>query len=233
MNQQLRRKWSSSLHRRLYHYALKRLLASGKPYQPIGEHSSSMKDRPDEAFETRWQSVVQAANRLQTRNLLDVGCSEGYFTRRAATELGLISLGVDSNRTRLRLGTGLADLEDQYGYGFLAQKLTPESIRQLPCFDLVLCFSVVHHIIAAQGPEAGVRFLASLRQITGSGLLFDMGTPLETSHRWAPALEFLLDDIPGRTADYLRSAGFASVEHIGDAAGHFDSTSRPIFLCRP
>jgi cyclopropane fatty-acyl-phospholipid synthase-like methyltransferase len=119
------------------------------------------------------------------RNLLDVGCAEGWFVRRAATDLGIFAIGIESTDTMI-VGE-LARLHDRTERaGTLRAFVTPEVIRALPKFDAVLCLSVLHHVIRAFGIGAAEQYLRALASRVGKVLLFEIGTAAESS--WSAAL---------------------------------------------
>lgn len=204
-----------------------------KPYQPVGDLKSPDCRRPASAFEARWEAIAQAASGTDMRSFLDVGSAEGYFVRRAARELGLFALGVEGNWGRVSMGTALAELSNDRGYGFAYGVFTPADIRRLPIFDIVVCLSVLHHVIRRSDREGGIDFLKALGSITGKRFIFDMGGPGETSHSWAKQLGFLSGDVNARIAEYLHEAGFSDVQIVGESFGHRDPVTRAIFSCAP
>lgn len=191
--------------------------------------------RPAVAFTTRWQRVAEAIRQHEARNLLDVGCAEGYMIRRAADECGVFAVGLEMDWRRIRTGLAERDLGGEYRHGIVPMHVSPESLLSLPTFDVVICFSVLHHVIRLHGLDEGRSFLSSLARITGKCFLFDMGSPEETAFNpeWGKILAFLEGDVAGKTAELLRTAGFRDVTHIDDTPGYVESGIRPLFLCRP
>lgn len=74
----------------------RRVIAYAKPYQPLGSHATVAMARPAEAFEKRWEMVSQVLQEYHAASFCDLGCAEGYYARRAASEHGLFSIGIDS-----------------------------------------------------------------------------------------------------------------------------------------
>ena len=58
--------------------------------------------------------------------------------------------------------------------------MTPEAIRSLPQFDVVLCLSVLHHVIRAFGIVAAEQFLCALATRVNKVLVFEIGTADDT-----------------------------------------------------
>lgn len=207
-----------------------------KSYQPVEGVQFVSQRRPDSAFLKRWQIVSDVIKQHQPNNLLDIGCAEGFFIRKAASEHDLFAVGCEYNWRPLGIGAAMAELKDEQGYGFVRIFLTPDTLKKLPKFDMVICFSVLHHVVRAGGESAGLEFLKSCAQITGKCFLFDMGTPEEKTNSWASSLNFLEHDsksIEENTKIYLKRAGFKQVNCLGQAMGYNRDAFRPIFLCLP
>lgn len=122
-----------------------------KPYQPTEGANFISQKRPDSVFSKRWRIVSDAIKEYRPKNLLDIGCAEGFFARRAALEHGLFSLGCEYNWRPLGVGAALAELKDEQGYGFVRIFLTSATLKKLPKFDIVVCFSVLHHVVKEGG----------------------------------------------------------------------------------
>lgn len=204
-------------------------------YQPIGDLSAARK-RPGSSFEIRLKIAREAVSAYEIRNVLDIGCAEGFFIRHLALAEGVTAVGLEQSRAAIRRGSAIQDLQKERGYGYIQMQVNPESLIRLPVFDLVICLSVLHHVIASGGRQAGIKFLNAATKVTGKAFLFDMGSPLESSHGWAPSLAFLGSteaEIVVNTALMLREAGFVGVEEVGESLGHRAEAMRPIFLCTP
>jgi hypothetical protein len=212
---------------------LRTTIWASRPYQPVGDLRGPARERPESAFQTRWEAVAAAATAGAAHNLLEVGCAEGYFVRRAARELGLFSMGVEGDWTRVGVGTALAELGQERGYGFAFGMFSPSEIRAMPRFDIVVCFSVVHHVINRAGLDEATAFLSALASITTKRFLFDMGGPDETSHSWAERLRFLGPDVDKGIVSLLAKAGFTDIQRVGETLGHRDVVKRSIFSCAP
>ena len=51
--------------------------------------------------EDRWEAIAAAIREYEVGSVLDVGCAEGWFLRRAAKDFGCFSLGVEALDRRL------------------------------------------------------------------------------------------------------------------------------------
>jgi len=189
--------------------------------------------RPAEAFETRFEHVRKTVHEVKARNILDIGCAEGYMIRRAAKELGTFAVGLEMNRRRIRVSNAESELNDGRNYGIIPCGVDLELLECIPRFDVVICFSVLHHVVRQHGREAAVKFLTSIRRVTRHRFLFDMGNPEETASdpEWGSVLAFLKGDVVGNNRALLESAGFVDVKHVADTPGYVQTAVRPLFVC--
>ncbi|MGV1014647.1 MAG: hypothetical protein ACOYB4_06725, partial [Methyloceanibacter sp.] len=105
--------------------------AGGRPYQPV-EIGGRRFDHVRET-EIRWQAVAEVLRQHDVRNVLDVGSSEGWFARRAATDLNCFAIGVEA--TDVGIVGELARLHDRVTrVASIRAFMTPEAIRALPKF---------------------------------------------------------------------------------------------------
>ncbi|WP_147306624.1 MULTISPECIES: class I SAM-dependent methyltransferase [unclassified Wenzhouxiangella] len=213
--------------------ALRAYVSTKNSYQPLGEDKAASGGRPTEAFQSRWRHVKSEIESCGAQNLVDIGCAQGWFVRNACIQCNLFSIGLDIERSSLRLGSAYAELQGEKGYGFVAGAFTPTTIERLPTFDIVVCFSLVHHIIKEEGRMGGLEYLKACRKITKKRFLFDIGGPEELSHWWVSKLDFLKGDLEANLHDYLAEAGFTDIRKIGESLAHEDKIMRPLFACSP
>jgi hypothetical protein len=173
------RRWQFAL--RLIRGAFLVAKAGGRPYQPVeigGRRYANVRDT-----DKPWQQVSQVLRAYSARNVLDLGCAEGWFVHRAATECDCFVIGIEA-ADRLIVGE-LARLHDRVQKAATIRAfMTPETIQALPRFDAVLCLSVLHHVIRGFGTAAAEDFLSALAARVNKVLIFEMGTADETS--WTP-----------------------------------------------
>ena len=168
--------------------------AGGRTYQPVeigGKRFANVRDTDE-----RWQAVSQVLRDYEARNVLDIGCAEGWFVRRAAAECNCFAIGIEATDTAI-VGE-LARLHDRVQRAATVRAfMTPEAIRSLPQFDAVLCLSVLHHVIRAFGIAAAEQFLRALSTRVGKVLIFEIGT----------ADESFVDAVPARGEPGASGAG--------------------------
>jgi 2-polyprenyl-3-methyl-5-hydroxy-6-metoxy-1,4-benzoquinol methylase len=126
--------------------------AGGRPYQPVeigGRRFDNVRDT-----DQRWQAVAQVLRDHGVKSVLDVGCAEGWFVRRAAADLNLFAIGIEA--TDAGVVGELARLHDRVPRAAAVRAfMTPEAIRGLSQFDAMLCLSVLHHVIRGFGHWRG------------------------------------------------------------------------------
>jgi SAM-dependent methyltransferase len=217
-------------------------IKTGLSHQPLGDFAPTYK-RSERFFTDRLALLRDVARDSGSRNVLDIGCAEGYFFRGLAQDPGILGLGVDSDWNALRKGAALQTLREEEGYSFFPMRLDSGSIRALPNFDLVICFWVLHHIVKKEGRHAAVEFLEACSAITGRKFIFGMGGPLdEGSPGGAAKLEFLGTDaesIADGIVDLLQVAGFRNCRVLGWTTSQSGTDldrgagRHPVFVCDP
>ncbi len=68
--------------------------AGGRPYQPVeigGRRFANVRDTDE-----RWHVVAKVLRDYGVKNVLDIGCAEGWFVRRAAADLNLFAIGIEA-----------------------------------------------------------------------------------------------------------------------------------------
>jgi hypothetical protein len=202
--------------------------ARGRPYQPVeigGRRFANVRDTDE-----RWQAVAEVLRGYGVRNLLDIGCAEGWFVRRAAGDLNIFAIGIEA--TDVGIVGELARLHDRVPRAAVARAfVTPEVIRGLPQFDAVLCLSMLHHVIRGFGLAVAERFLQVLATRVSKVLIFEIGTADESS--WT---EFLPEQSQGQEAfvrELLERSGFHKERVIGESAAFHREVQRLLFVAEP
>jgi uncharacterized protein DUF1698 len=220
----LRWRFALRLIRSAFHVAK----AGGRPYEPVeigGRRFASVRDTDE-----RWQAVSGVLRAYGVKNLLHVGCAEGWFVRRAAADLALFAIGIEA--TDACVVGELARLHDRVPRAATVRAfMTPDAIRALPQFDAVLCLSVIHHIVRAFGIAAAEQFLRTLASRVNKVLVFEVGTADESS--WTP---FMPEQSQGQEVfvrTLLERCGFHNVRVIGESAAFHREAQRLLFTAEP
>jgi SAM-dependent methyltransferase len=208
-----------------------RLLRPKHPYEPVVIGGRRYLGKRDD--DTRWQAIAGIARQCGARTMLDVGCAEGFFLRRAAEELGCFCIGVDADRRRVAVGE-IARLHDGLERTAVMQaRLDPEAIRALPRFDVVLCLSVVHHLMRQGGMAAAEAFVGALATRVEKALIFEIGTSDEKELAWSEALPAMPAGQEAFVRGLLEGAGLTEVRVIAETPGLKGDAPRLLFAAAP
>jgi SAM-dependent methyltransferase len=200
----------------------------GRPYQPV-EIGGRRFDNARET-EQRWQAVAEVLRQYEVRTVLDIGCAEGWFVRRAAADLDCFAIGIEAADTVI-VGE-LARLHDRINrVASIRAFMTPETIRALPKFDAVLCLSVLHHVIRGLGIASAEQFLRAVASRAEKVLIFEIGTADESS--WTSVLPELTEGQKPFVTSLLERCGFHNVRVIGESLGYHREVPRLLFAAEP
>ena len=197
-------------------------------YQPISVGSIKSKHSIRNS-EDRWTMIKQGIEETESGSLLDLGCAEGFFVRKAS-EHGLFAIGIDIDASRVGLGESARMVDRQTNCGFVLASIGEELLSRLPQFDVVICFSLMHHIIRQHGRNVALAQLKRMRGITKKAFFFDMGQPDEGG-KWRKVLSFMGDDPEGWIKSFLDEAGFKNCEKIGTTDAYWGGKTRNVFRC--
>lgn len=203
-----------------------------QPYHPVSLAENRVR-AGERTCGDRWVLIAPALSRHRIGTLLDLGCAEGYFVRQSATIAGCIALGVDADIRRLTVAQTASALDGTPNAGFMLARITPDFIDRLPEFDAVLFLSVLHHIMAEHGEAYARDIMERIRRKTKTLVIFDMGQSDETGQAWSGRLPAMGEAPRLWIAEFLRSAGYAAVEPLGEADGYQGAGRRTVFLLRP
>jgi SAM-dependent methyltransferase len=122
-----------------------------------------------EGTDKRWE-IILSNIRSGDRNLLDLGCNLGLLARRAA-DAGLLTLGVDVDAKLIRKARSRHRHIPNLSFMYL--ELNPETIKDLPEFDITLCLSVHHYWARHYGLEKSWEMMSTLLAKTRRRLFFE------------------------------------------------------------
>jgi 2-polyprenyl-3-methyl-5-hydroxy-6-metoxy-1,4-benzoquinol methylase len=200
-------------------------------YEPVDIAGRRYAEKRD--AQARWKAIAEAVEHYGARNVLDVGCAEAWFLRQCAENYGCFAVGIEANPRRVLLGE-LARLHDGAGkVAVLQAMLSPEDIESLPAFDLVLCLSVVHHVMRQGGVEGARAFLRALATRTRKAMLFEMGTSEEKALQWTGVLPDMPRGQEAFVSELLASAGFLNIRPVVETPGLRGDAARILFVAEP
>jgi SAM-dependent methyltransferase len=184
-------------------------------------------------IETRWEFIRAEIKRHDAGSVLDVGCAEGTFVQRAASELGCFGIGVELTRRSVLRAEVDRLAGERKGYAIIHASLDPDAIRRLPHFDVTLCLSVVHHVINKGGLDAGREFLSALASITRRAIVFEMGAPELPEFADDKGRALSADTQAPAITSLLESAGLTNIRVLGRTSGFKGRFQRDTFIAEP
>jgi 2-polyprenyl-3-methyl-5-hydroxy-6-metoxy-1,4-benzoquinol methylase len=186
-----------------------------------------------------WTTVRRCADRMalidaylerhgpRTGSYLDIGCSYGWFVNQMAKR-GYDAAGIDRDVSAMAVGQLAYGLESS---AFMIDDLANFLHRPNRQYDIVSCFSVLHHYALGKGQMPAEAFIRKLDSVTGSVLFLDTG---ENHERW------FRDSLKEWDADFIarwlqENTTFTSVQMLGadqDGQGRYQGQyGRHLFAC--
>jgi SAM-dependent methyltransferase len=148
------------------------------------------------------------------RNVLDIGSNTGYYLFELA-RLGYLCHGIDSDPELVCYTSLMTYLTNCNGVSCEVGKLDLSFIERMPSYDVILCLSVMHHIILAEGLATADAILQKLATKTKDILFFEMGQSNEISADWSGRLPVMTPDPETWISSWLLKSGFSRVKTIG------------------
>jgi SAM-dependent methyltransferase len=159
--------------------------------------------------------------------VLDIGSNAGYFLSRLA-QMGYCVHGIERDPDLVYFTNAVALVSDCQRMSCECAILDDEFLARKSKFDIVLNFSVMHHVILHEGLETATRVLTNLAKLTRKEMYLEMGHSGEKSD-WASRLPDMGSDPEDWIACWLKASGFSIVEKIGESK---TTVPRPLFRCR-
>ncbi len=153
------------------------------------------------------------------------------MVRRCASDLNCFALGIEGT-DRLLLGEVARLHDDIERMSIMRSTLTTDDVSKLPRFDVVICLSVVHHVIRANGIEAGRRFVRGLASRAEKAIVFEMGTSEEKVGSAPGHLPEMPKGQETFVREFLASCGLQSIKVVAESHAYSGETRR-IFSAEP
>lgn len=181
----------------------------------------------------RWSAIREIIQHYDGRSVLDIGCAEGWFVRRAAEELGCFSVGIDIEDRRILLGE-LSILHDRVERAAIVRAmLEPSDINALPRFDIVICLSVAHHVFRRSGRKGAEEFVRALGTRAKKAVIFEMGTAEEKSLSWSGSLPEMAGGQESFVREFLVACGLTNIQLAIATPGIYGDATRLLFSAQP
>ena len=158
-------------------------------YQPVYGHDELSAD-VSRSCADRLEAVCRVYDALRKKldrplRVLDLGCAQGFFSLNLA-ERGAEVVGVDLLDKNIAVCDALAEEHPEFNVQFETgqlEELTEQFAEQ--SFDLVLCLSVLHHIVHEKGLDTVKQIIDALAE--SSGMLLIETALKEEPLYWAEA----------------------------------------------
>lgn len=200
-------------------------------YEPIKANDSFFESERD--WQSRWKSIQAVAEEYEVTSVTDIGCAEGWFIRRLSEDLNCFTIGVETIYNRILAGE-LSRLHDRVRKtAIIEDKIGPEEILKLPTCDMILCLSVVHHIIRKNGVDEGREFVKAIGRNVKKVIIFEMGTENEKLMQWASNMPSMPEGQAAFIKEFLESAGLKNVREIGHSPSIKKDDERMLFAAEP
>lgn len=203
------------------------LMAKSKTYQPVYLGGERIRSGGRES-DLRWQQIQQIIRQDNIATILDLGCAEGFFVRKAV-EAGCFATGADMDSDKLVWAQTTMTLDGLQGFGFYKQELTPQSLARLPSSDMVINLSLVHHLMYAHGIDYARDFMTAARALTNKVMIFEMGQSNEHHYDWAKKLPDMGDNPYPWIEQFLHDCGFRKAQILCTVRSHKDAAERAVF----
>jgi hypothetical protein len=162
--------------------------------------------------ESRWLAMLPVIERIGSRNAVDIGACEGYFSLQLGAA-GIQTIAVENEPSNYRTTLLAAKRTGADNVGVLALEVTPENAFTLPAADCVLCLSVWHHFVRSHGFDSATGMLGEIWELTRRVMFFDTGEEEMTPDYGLPAMA---PDARSWLAAYLSgTCPGAVIEHLG------------------
>lgn len=202
----------------------------GRHYEPVSI-AGRLVEGSKRDWKDRWISIKKVIEKYNAETLMDIGCAEGFFLRKAASEYNCFSIGIEMNDERLKLGELTRLYDNVENYAIIKARLNPKSIKKLPKTDVILCLSVAHHIIKSEGMSSAINFIKALVEKTNKAIIFEMGTSDENSF-----IDRMPDMPKGQehfVRKFLEDTGCINITVLNKTSSIKKDSTRLIFVAEP
>ena len=163
---------------------------------------------------------------------LDVGSQLGYFVYKInEANNSIFATGIEMNKVSYMYSVLIGMLNNSKNTSFINSELTADNVHNMPCYDVISCLNVFHHIVHFRGFEVADKIMKVLYKKTNKCLIFETGQYNEKGHYWTNDLGFMGDAPIKWIIDYLKKLGFYDVKLISKFKTHLGDEERGFFIC--
>ena len=176
-------------------------------------------------------AISQTLGERPQASILDLGCNEGYFSLRLASE-GFWVTGIDGSPDYLNVARFLQQKFAVNGISFYELLADKETISKLPIFDVVLFMSVFQKWCSQYGFLEAREMLSLLWSKTNRVMFFEMSDSLESAESMKDAVPYMgesKDECREYIDSMLGTLGSCSVTWLADYDMDYRRESRSLF----
>ena len=122
-------------------------------------------------------------------------------------------------------------LNNSINTSFINSELNADNVHNMPCYDVISCLNVFHHIVHFRGFDVADKIMKVLYKKTNKCLIFETGQFNEKGHYLTNDLRFMGDAPIKWIIDYLKKLGFYDVKLISKFKTHLGDEERGFFIC--
>ena len=168
----------------------------------------------------------------EVSTFLDIGSQLGYFVYKInETNSSIFASGIEMNRISYMYSVLIGILNNSINTSFLNSELTADTVQNIPCYDVVSCLNVFHHIVHFRGFDEANIIMKYLYKKTNKYFIFETGQYNEKGHYWTNDLCFMEDTPIKWIIEYLKKLGFYDVKLISKFKTHLGDQERSFFIC--
>ena len=163
---------------------------------------------------------------------LDIGSQLGYFVYKInEANNSIFATGIEMSKVSYMYSILIGMLNNSINTSFINTELTANNVQNIPCYDLISCLNVFHHIVHFRGFEEADEIMKCLYKKTNKCLIFETGQYDEKGHYWTNDLSFMEDSPIKWIIEYLKKLGFYDVRLISKFKTHLGDDERGFFIC--
>lgn len=186
-------------------------------YQPLPDIGLKIAPHREKGVLGRWAAIKKELPDAPS-SFLDVGCNVGFYVIEAA-KAGHFSVGLDSiEHTKLfGIVNGACELRNASA---VPMQLTPDNVRSLPTFDVIVIMQVFHHLCVAFGQEDACRILKTLWDRTGHKMIFEVESSGKAEEVFSTKMPDMGEESEAWIRRFFEDLGCADIRAIYRDEGH-------------
>ena len=163
---------------------------------------------------------------------LDVGSQLGYFVYKInEANSSIFATGIEMNKVSYMYSVFIGIINNSFNTSFINSELTADNVHSIPCYDVISCLNVFHHIVHFRGFEEADNIMNVLYKKTNTYFIFETGQYNEKGHYWTDGLSFMEDAPIKWIIDYMKKIGFYDVKLFTKFKTHLGDEERGFFIC--